>query len=82
MDAEWKYARSLLYMEYISEGCLPPVPFNLLQPLRDVIAMAAGRLRAHFRKPEEDTVPPPCGNSAITRRVVCVNYAFDGSPEV
>ncbi|KAL8589975.1 hypothetical protein ACOMHN_007001 [Nucella lapillus] len=29
-DAEWKFARSLLYMEYIGEGSTLPPPFNIL----------------------------------------------------
>uniref|UniRef100_A0A8W8K9B7 Transient receptor ion channel domain-containing protein n=1 Tax=Magallana gigas TaxID=29159 RepID=A0A8W8K9B7_MAGGI len=29
-DCEWKFSRSLLYMEYIGEGCTLPVPLNIL----------------------------------------------------
>ena len=79
VDAEWKYARSLLYMKYISEGCVPPVPFNLLQPLRDVPVMAARWLHGHCGREEEESGAPPANN---TRRDACVNFAFDGSPKV
>lgn len=29
-DAEWKFARSVLYMDYIGEGMVLPVPLNML----------------------------------------------------
>lgn len=29
-DVEWKFARSVLYMDYIGEGSVLPVPLNML----------------------------------------------------
>lgn len=36
-DCEWKFSRSLLYMEYIGEGCTLPVPLNILGGPRALI---------------------------------------------
>ncbi|XP_048773231.1 short transient receptor potential channel 7-like isoform X2 [Ostrea edulis] len=36
-DCEWKFSRSLLYMDYIGEGCTLPVPLNILGGPRALI---------------------------------------------
>ncbi|XP_059140992.1 short transient receptor potential channel 6-like [Physella acuta] len=36
-DIEWKFARSTLYMEYITKGRVLPVPFNILEVLYKMI---------------------------------------------
>ena len=80
MDAEWKYARSLLYIEYISDDCAAAVPLNTLQPLRDVIAGLVSRLR-HCKADEAD--PPPSALAGTERRGACYNnICFNDFTEV
>lgn len=65
VDVEWKYARSLLYMEYISDCYVYPVPFNILQPPRDVIVWLVTCIRQKRKGDDQGLVPP--GN----RRLAC-----------
>ncbi|XP_076449492.1 short transient receptor potential channel 7-like [Babylonia areolata] len=67
VDSEWKYARSSLYMQYIDENCTPPVPYNLLLPILDVIKAAVNYIR-HCRRWKTD--PPP---TFLQRRRACYN---------
>ncbi|KAK7114816.1 hypothetical protein V1264_000808 [Littorina saxatilis] len=65
VDVEWKYARSLLYMEYISDCYVYPVPFNILQPPRDLIVWLVTCIRQKRKGDDQGLVPP--GN----RRLAC-----------
>ena len=72
VDAEWKYARSLLYMEYISEKCAAPVPLNILQHLRDVIVAFVTFLR---HRSKDDLDPLPSTLVGNRRRHACYDDA-------
>ncbi|KAL8559450.1 hypothetical protein ACOMHN_045247 [Nucella lapillus] len=67
VDSEWKFARSLLYMEYIDENCAPPVPLNLLTPVRDVILACINYIR--HRREKKD--PPLSALVGRERRKAC-----------
>ena len=73
VDAEWKYARSLLYMEYISEKCVAPVPLNILQCIRDVIATVVTIIR-YFK--EDGFVPRPSSLMRNRRRHACYSDTY------
>ena len=36
-DVEWKFSRSLIYMDYIKEGCELPPPFNILAAPKAIV---------------------------------------------
>ncbi|XP_076449493.1 short transient receptor potential channel 7-like [Babylonia areolata] len=74
VDSEWKFARSLLYMDYIDESCQPPVPINLLLPLRDVIQAAIYCLR-HLRA-RGNAEPPLSALINNQRRKACYSDVF------
>ncbi|XP_076464223.1 short transient receptor potential channel 7-like [Babylonia areolata] len=61
VDAEWKYARSVLFMETISEGTTLPVPFNLLLPVRALLLALRSSLarcaRRSANKEVKDATP-------------------------
>ncbi|XP_052834096.1 short transient receptor potential channel 7 [Octopus bimaculoides] len=48
-DAEWKYARSLLYMEYMDDSLTLPVPFNILTVLRAIFSVFCSFV-SYFRR--------------------------------
>nr|KAG5713046.1 hypothetical protein BaRGS_021840 [Batillaria attramentaria] len=77
VDAEWKFARSVLYVEYISEGCVLPVPLNILEPARDAIIglVQWARRRARQHHDEEEMVVK---NVRERRRAACSNIALPG----
>ncbi|XP_050396877.2 short transient receptor potential channel 7 isoform X1 [Patella vulgata] len=36
-DAEWKFSRSMLYMEYIGDSAVLPVPFNVILAPKEIV---------------------------------------------
>ncbi|XP_070179708.1 short transient receptor potential channel 7-like isoform X2 [Littorina saxatilis] len=81
VDVEWKFARSVLYMEYIGEGVVPPVPFNVFTPFRDVISAVAKRLRECCRDVDEEVMPRPAVSN-LRRPALIDLSAFTDSPKI
>ncbi|KAL8582753.1 hypothetical protein ACOMHN_061632 [Nucella lapillus] len=72
VDIEWKFARSVLYMECISEGCVPPAPFNLFLPVRQFVLYLVNTLHARTLKSAaarevKDATPNPSERGGGTR---------------
>ncbi|XP_055890831.1 short transient receptor potential channel 7-like [Biomphalaria glabrata] len=53
-DIEWKFARSALYLEYITKGRVLPVPFNILEVAHSLISHVIQIIRK--RQPVEITI--------------------------
>ncbi|CAL1530644.1 unnamed protein product, partial [Lymnaea stagnalis] len=51
-DIEWKFARSVLYLEYITKGRVLPVPFNILE----VCYMLINHLITRLREKKQEVV--------------------------
>ncbi|XP_035827592.1 short transient receptor potential channel 6-like [Aplysia californica] len=55
-DVEWKFARSALYMDYISKGRVLPVPMNMLEIPHELIKVVF-RWLLQFKHKTEDFPP-------------------------
>lgn len=57
-DTEWKFARTKLYMEYISGDSTLPVPFNIVPSPKSIVALFKQICALLCRKEEQ----PPLGH--------------------
>ena len=54
-DVEWKFARSQLYMEYISNEHVLPVPLNLMRIPRAIVEWCCDGCEEEEEEEKEDT---------------------------
>ncbi|KAJ8302754.1 hypothetical protein KUTeg_019150 [Tegillarca granosa] len=84
-DVEWKFARSLLYMDYIGDEAILPVPLNILGFPRSCIRFMCGCCCTCNEELEEEEDVEPYDAPAATLTSLngqSMNHSFDSASPV
>ncbi|ESO90970.1 hypothetical protein LOTGIDRAFT_122406, partial [Lottia gigantea] len=71
-DAEWKFSRSILYMEYISDSAVLPVPLNIIAAPKEALSA----LLCSCCNNSDDDHPEKTENNGITTEAVGVGHVY------